>query len=246
MKLKDVMKVLDAMAPFDGAEEWDNVGIMVGDPASEVRSVLVALDPTIEVIRGAGRAGTDLILTHHPLMIQPLTRLDLSQGVARKISLLIQGHMSLVSMHTNLDKAAGGVADELAAALGLLEVRRCGAMRTGTIRKASPLAGWVRGLPFPHPRICDAGRPVHRVAACPGSGMDYWLQARENGCDTFVTGDVRYHAAMEAVEAGMNVIDVGHFGSEGIIVKPLAARLKKELKGVAVRAHRGKDVFSYL
>ncbi|HNR52538.1 MAG TPA: Nif3-like dinuclear metal center hexameric protein [Deltaproteobacteria bacterium] len=246
MKLRDVMTALETIAPFDGAEEWDNAGLQVGDPGSDVHTILVALDPSYEVIRSAARLKTDLILTHHPLMLRPLSRLDLSRGVAGKLAMLIRGGMNLVSMHTNLDKAPGGVADELAARLGLSGVTSHGVLRTGTLGKKTPLREWTRGLPFPACRICDAGPEVFMVAACPGSGMEYWQKARELGCDTMVTGDVRYHAALEALEDGMNVVDLGHFGTEEIIIKPLAARLRRELKGVAVRAHRGRDVFSSL
>ena len=246
MKLRDVMTVLETIAPFDSAEAWDNVGLQVGDPGSEVNAILVALDPSYEVIRSAARTKTDLILTHHPLMFNPFSRLDLSQGVARKLAMIIRGRMNLVSMHTNLDKAPGGVADELAARLNLFKVSSHGALRIGTLRKKTPLRDWIRGLPFSAGRICDAGREVLKIAACPGSGMEYWHQASELGCDTMVTGDVRYHAALDALEEGMNVVDLGHFGTEEIILKPLAARLRRKLKGVAVRAYRGRDVFSSL
>ncbi|HPI92089.1 MAG TPA: Nif3-like dinuclear metal center hexameric protein [Deltaproteobacteria bacterium] len=246
MTLRDVMTVLDAIAPFDTAEEWDNAGLQVGDPSVEVTSVLVALDPSIEVISRAGRLKTDLIVTHHPLMIKPIPRLDLSSGTTRKIGMLIRGGISLVSMHTNLDKTPGGVADELASRLDLHGITPYGALRVGTLGRPTPLDHWCRELPFSGARICNAGRDVYRVAACPGSGMDYWRQASALGCDTLVTGDVRYHAGLDAVEAGMNVVDLGHFGTEEIIVKPLAARLRRELKRVVVRAHRGRDVFSSL
>ena len=108
------MTVLDSIAPFETAEEWDNVGLMVGDPRREINTILVALDPSMEVIEAAQASGADLILTHHPLMLQPIRCFDLSEGVSKKIALLIQAQINLVSMHTNLDNAPGGVADELA------------------------------------------------------------------------------------------------------------------------------------
>jgi dinuclear metal center YbgI/SA1388 family protein len=244
MTTRDVMAVLDALAPFDSAEPWDNVGLMVGDPSRRVETLLVALDPSLEVIRAARRRRADLIVTHHPLTLTPMNRLDLSRGVGRKVALLIETGTALVSMHTNLDKAPGGVADELARRLGLGSVQAEGALRVGELARPVALKDWLGRQPFTGGRVCDTGRPVSRVAACPGSGMGYWERARSIGCDTFVTGDVRYHAGFDAWEAGMNVVDLGHFGTEEIIVKPLAARLNKELKGVRVLAHRGRDVFS--
>jgi GTP cyclohydrolase I len=244
MILKDVMAVLDTIAPFEGAQEWDNVGLMVGDLESPINSVLVALDPSLEVIRTAQDAGIDLILTHHPLIFQPITRIDLKDVIAKKISMLILTRINLISMHTNLDKAPGGVADELAKRLALSDVSAHGYMRIGFISHPSTLNEWITSLCISGARIIDAGRGVSKVAMCPGSGMEYWKHALSLGCDTFVTGDVRYHAGLDAKEAGMNVVDLGHFGTEEIIVAPLAERLKQELKGVAVHAHHGRDVFS--
>ena len=243
MMLKDVIAVLDTIAPFEGAQEWDNVGLMVGDVESPINSVLVALDPSLEVIHKAKEARIDLILTHHPLILQPIIRIDLQDVIAKKIAMLILTRINLISMHTNLDKAPGGVADELAKRLGLNDVRSDGYMRIGSINKPVPLNDWITALRVRSARLIDTGRDVSMVALCPGSGMEYWKQALSLGCDTFVTGDVRYHAGLDAKEAGMNVVDLGHFGTEEIIVIPLAERLKQELKGVAVHAHQGRDVF---
>jgi GTP cyclohydrolase I len=244
MMLKDVMTVLDTIAPFEAAEAWDNVGLMVGDLYSPINSLLVALDPSLEVIQTAKEAGIDLILTHHPLIFKPITRIDLQDVIAKKIAMLILTRINLISMHTNLDKAPGGVADELAKRLALNDVCINGSIRVGSISIPVTLNDWITRLRVRNARLIDAGRDVSKVALCPGSGMDYWKHALNLGCDTFVTGDVRYHAGLEAKEAGMNVVDLGHFGTEEIIVNPLAERLKQELTGVVVHAHQGRDVFS--
>jgi dinuclear metal center YbgI/SA1388 family protein len=244
MILKDVMAVLDTIAPFEGAQEWDNVGLMVGDLESPINSVLVALDPSLEVIHKAKESKIDLLLTHHPLLLKPIARIDLQDVIAKKIAMLILARINLISMHTNLDKAPGGVADELAKRLALNDVRPHGYMRIGFINKPTTLNDWVTALCVRSARLIDVGRDVSMVALCPGSGMEYWEKALSLGCDTFVTGDVRYHAGLDAKEAGMNVVDLGHFGTEEIIVTPLAERLKQELKGVAVNAHHGRDVFT--
>ncbi|HRV34804.1 MAG TPA: Nif3-like dinuclear metal center hexameric protein [Desulfomonilia bacterium] len=246
MLLKDVLTVLDTIAPFDTAEPWDNAGLMVGDPFQEVRSVLVALDPSTQVIHAAREGGMDLIITHHPLIFSPLKRIDLQDNASRRIALLIRASIALVSMHTNLDAAAGGVADELAASLSLKDVQSFGAMRAGMLGDARELSPWARGLPFETVRLVDAGRPVRSVCACPGSGMDYIGQAIDWGCDTFVTGDVRYHAALDAKEAGINVVDLGHFATEEIIIAPLAKRLGRELPGLAIQAYGAQDVFTHI
>ncbi|HNY65859.1 MAG TPA: Nif3-like dinuclear metal center hexameric protein [Deltaproteobacteria bacterium] len=244
MQLKDVLTILDGIAPFATAEEWDNVGLMVGDPAQEVRSVLVALDPTVSAIEEAVRQGVDLIITHHPLIMSPIKRLDLAQGAARKIGMLIRTGISLVSMHTNLDAAPGGVADVFAERLSLQDVQSLGPLRLGTIPAEMPLDAWARALPFEDMRIVDAGRSVKHISACPGSGMSYLKDAIEKGCDTLVTGDVRYHAALDAFEAGVNVVDLGHFNTEQIALEPLARRLRREMEPLSVQVHTAQDIFT--
>jgi dinuclear metal center YbgI/SA1388 family protein len=244
MQLKEVMTILDAMAPFESAEEWDNVGLMVGDPERDIRSIMVALDPSLEVIEEAKKNSVDLILTHHPLMIRPIKRFDTRDGSVKKISLLLESKINLVSMHTNLDKAPGGVADELTGMLGLKDIRSFEFLRTGFIDHPAGLQTWLKTLPVSYARIIDARKKVHKVGVCPGSGMDLWPLAFREGCDTLVTGDVRYHAGAEALEAGMNVVDLGHFCSEEVIIRPLAERLRHTLNGIDVRAFQGSDIFS--
>jgi GTP cyclohydrolase I len=245
MQLKEVMRVLDTIAPFDTAEDWDNVGLMVGDPEREIGSIMVALDPSIEAIKAAMSSRFDLILTHHPLMIQPIKCLDLREGVAKKIAMLVESGINLVSMHTNLDKAKGGVADELAEYLGLKDIRSSGALRIGLIENNLPLQAWLKTLPIKNARVIDVGKDVCRVGACPGSGMDFWQMAYQEGCDTIVTGDVKYHAAIDALEAGLNVVDLGHFCSEEIVIRPLAGKLKQKLNGIDVNAYMADDIFSF-
>lgn len=245
MRLQEIVDTLNDIAPFALAQEWDNCGIMVGDPDQEIRSILIALDPTLEAIDYALSQGIDLIVTHHPLFFEPLKSLNLAHGQARKAALLIENRMALVSMHTNLDAAQNGVADELAARLGLREVRGLGMLRLGRV-DPHPLEAWVRSLPFSGARFCSAGREVALVAACPGSGMDLWPEALEAGCDTLVTGDVRYHRAMDAVEAGLNIVDIGHYGSEAVILRPLAERVRSLLPAVLTTAFEGADIFTSL
>ncbi|MBN2297578.1 MAG: Nif3-like dinuclear metal center hexameric protein [Deltaproteobacteria bacterium] len=243
MQLDEVLTILNTIAPFETCEQWDNVGLMVGDPAAEITSIAVALDPSFDVITRAIHQKADCIITHHPLFFAPIRCMNLKESTAKKAFMLLRSGISLVSMHTNLDMAHGGVADVLANKLGLEGIQKNGVIRTGTVAGNMPLTSWCRSLPFAYIRMVDAGLPVRLVSACPGSGMDYWRDAKASGCDTFVTGDVRYHAALDAKESGMNVVDLGHHGTEEIIVKPFMEKLQQELQGVYISAYESADVF---
>ncbi len=243
MQLSGVLAELDRLAPLASAEAWDNVGLMVGDLGSEISSVLVSLDPSLAAIAWARDQAIDLLLTHHPLILHPIRNVRLDEGVGRKIGQLVRAGIALVSLHTNLDAASGGVADTLAERVGLEAIEACGMLRAGRVAAGGALAPWVRSLGFGEARIVDAGRDVKYVAVCPGSGMDAWREALSRGCDTFVTGDVRYHAALDAREAGLNVVDLGHYATEALVCRPLVGTLRGVLAGVDVRVFEGQDVF---
>ncbi len=243
VQVRDILTVLDTIAPFHTAEQWDNVGLMVGDPHQEVRSALVALDPSLEVINAAAEAQKDLIITHHPLIFTPLKVVDLREAVSRKIATLIRCSVALVSLHTNFDIAAGGVSDVLAERLSLRDVQSFGPLRTGTVDGEQTLCAWAVDLPFDTVRVADAGRLVKKICMCPGSGMEYIKSAVDMGCDTFVTGDVKYHGALDARESGINIVDLGHFATEQIALVPLTERLRRELPDISIDIYEEQDVF---
>lgn len=121
--VKDMAGLMDHLAPPVLAEDWDNCGLQVGSFDAPVRSVWVALDPSREVVTAACEAGVDLLITHHPLFISPLSRVDTARMPGQAIAMAIQHGLSIFSAHTNLDSAAGGVNDICAERLGLLDCR---------------------------------------------------------------------------------------------------------------------------
>ncbi len=339
-----VAAAIEALAPLALAEPWDRPGLQVGDPRATVDRVLVALDPSPQAVARATETGAQLLLTHHPLSLDPLPRLDLSTPLGARVGRLIAAGTALYSAHTNLDRAAGGVNDALAARLGLADLgplgagegqvkvvvtvpvgyegrvrtalAEAGAGRTGryhgcsfevrgrgrfsALPGASPflgevgqearveesrlevvaprsrLGGILAALGRAHPYECPAvdvfpleqpsgdgalgrvgrlpeprplgpwarevaaalgaqaprlvGEPtrrVDRVAVCGGSGAGLWPEALKAGAQVLVTGDLRYHVALEAGEAGLAVLDVGHGPSEAAAVEVLAATLRR-------------------
>jgi dinuclear metal center YbgI/SA1388 family protein len=131
MLLRDVARAVEAIAPSALAEEWDNVGLQVGDPQGEVRRALVALTPLPEVFDEAEELGADLLLFHHPLVFRPLKRLDTSSYPGDLVARAMRGGVAVLAAHTNYDAAPGGVSVALAEALGLREARRVVAPRGG-------------------------------------------------------------------------------------------------------------------
>lgn len=122
LSLQVIMGWLEELAPKAVAEEWDNVGLLVGSPRQEVRRVAVALDASEAVVERAIALEADLLLVHHPLIFRPLkaVRTDLVQG--RRVAEALRRNLAVYALHTNLDLAPGGVNDALAAALDLVQI----------------------------------------------------------------------------------------------------------------------------
>ena len=240
--VKEIENSLFCWAPATLAEEWDNVGHLVGDGKAAVHTVLVSLDITEAVVKEAAETGADLIVSHHPVMnctwhkVQHV-RADDSQG--RILMEMIRRGISAICMHTNLDAAKGGVNDVLAEKLGVESPKpfndeKIG--RIGTLKCEIPLADFlpyvIKSLGCNGLRYTDCGKPVHRVAVGGGACGDYIAQVTALGCDTFVTSDLRYHEFLDTKD--INLIDAGHFPTENVICPILAQYLRERFPALTV------------
>lgn len=234
--LSKIIEELEALAPSSLKEEWDNVGLLVGDENQRIKNVYVCLDITSENVRKAIEFGADLMVSHHPLIFKPMfsvTESDFTGAIVRE---LIKNNISVFCMHTNFDKADGGMNDLLAQKLGLENIRKftpdeC----VDPMGNKLDEIGRVGALELPmllrdfieHVRktlSCSAvkymGNPeetVQTVALCSGSGGSGIYSAYHSGADIYVTADLNHHHAQTAKEIGLNMIDAGHFETENII-----------------------------
>jgi GTP cyclohydrolase I len=229
--LSQIVEIADRLFPFDTAETWDNCGIQIGDPARQIRSIAFSLDPTPETVGFAADRSCQLLITHHPILLEPIRNLIPANLATRTLLRAAQERVDVLSLHTNLDAAHGGLNDELARCMGLEEI---------AVPVAAPCARKGK-LPFPMRVrdlatkvaqdlgisgvriVSDPEQQVQRVFCVSGSGMGYLEQALRHHADVMITGDVRYHSAREAAAAGMPVIDAGHYGLEKIAI-PLLLR----------------------
>ena len=207
---------------------FDNSGFLFGRETASVAKALLALDVTSAVVDEAIEQGVELIISHHPLIFSPLKSVT-----DEKLLRLAQHQIGVISMHTNLDIAQGGVNDVMMAALGAqvqggLDEYGCG--RVVKLEKAMPMEEF---LPFCKAvlktaglRYYDSGRQVSQLAVMGGSGGDSLETAYRLGCDTYLTADIKYHQFLEAQELGINLIDGDHFCTENLIIPVLAQRLQ--------------------
>ena len=249
----DICGYMDTVAPFYMQFDFDNIGLMLGDPARPVTRVLTALDATEAVVAEAMRWGAELIVTHHPLIFHPLRHLSADEPQGKKLMDLIRADISVLSFHTNLDAAEGGVNDVLMHALGA-EVTGLlaphGAHPDGTPYGVARLGELPEPMDFPEflRRTKSAlrckglryvgGRPVRRLAVCGGSGGGELEAVLNAGCDTYVTADLKYDQFLTAREYGLNLIDADHFCTENPVIGELAELLQGQFPELEVRVSR--------
>ena len=256
MKKFTVQTVCDAMnriAPKNLAEEWDNPGLLIGDPSQEVKKILVCLDVSDEVILKAIDLKAEMIVTHHPLIFNAIKNVRIDQPLGKKIRDLIKNDISVFASHTNLDSAIGGVNDVLAEKLHLIDVKpfdeELSLGRIGKLQRemsAEEFAFHVKkSLKINNVRLINAGNfLISKVGICGGAGSEFISKAKFLAADAFVTGDVKYHEAQAAIDNKIHVIDAGHFATEFPIVHALNKRLKEEFKRLKIEIEIVEDNFS--
>ncbi len=238
MNIKEVFEFLQQKAPFETAEPYDNVGMLVGGDG-EVTTVLVTLDITQDAVDAAIAAGAQLIVSHHPVIFEPLRTLEAGSVPYR----LAQHGITAICAHTNLDRAAGGVNDCLCELLGLTNVHlgpdaMC---RIGELSQAisaeefGALVARVLGTPV---RLKAGSDLVRTVALCGGGAGDRVLPLLSEA-DAALTGEVKHHVWL-AVPPAKTMADGGHYATEVPVTARLAEWLTAAFPALTVVLHRGE------
>ena len=245
MNIKDILNFLNDIAPIESACDFDNVGLLVGDINNTVSSCVISLDCTQKTVDAAIENGAQLIITHHPVIFNPLKKVLKNDIVYR----LIENGISVISMHTNLDIAENGVNTVLAKTLALINVVSVSdesgfSIKIGELNNtlsADDFANYVKAK-LNSPLKYSGENNVKRVAVCSGSGADFLFLAKENCADALVTSECKHHLFNQAVEKDMVLVDAGHFNTEDIIIEPLCEMLKKEFPCINFKTEH----FSYV
>ncbi|MDY5350493.1 MAG: Nif3-like dinuclear metal center hexameric protein [Candidatus Ventricola sp.] len=227
----DVEQLVGGIAPYELAEEWDNVGLLVGHAQAQVTRVLVALDLSMGVVEEAKALGAQLIVTHHPIMFSARKRLTDADREGRLMLALAEAGIAHIAAHTNLDSAPGGVNDTLMAAMGAENVRGEGFVRAGDLPEGmtlGTLAQRARTKLRAEVRVYGAAdTAVHVLGCCSGAGGGEVALAKALGADCFITGEIRHHEALDAVDGGVCVLEAGHFETENPVCEVLRTALQK-------------------
>jgi len=248
--VNDILAYVETLAPRYMKMDWDNVGLLCGSRTTPVTKILVALDPFEHVCKEAADWGAELMVTHHPLIFQPMKAITDETSIGRGIMTLCRHGISAINAHTNLDCAPGGVNDVLANALDLQDISVI--LPSGTDEEGTPWGLLHRGAVPQQPleaflasvkeklgcrglRYVDGGKPVHKVAVGGGSCASELMDALGAGCDTFVTADAKYNQFWDAYDSGLNLIDAGHFATENPVIPVLAAKIAAQFPEIQVK-----------
>jgi dinuclear metal center YbgI/SA1388 family protein len=245
--LSQIQQQIEMLAPRNLAEEWDNVGLQVGQSDWPVKKIWVALDPAPDVVAAACRNRIDLLVCHHPLILKPIKSIDFSRVPGSVVYLAAQHHLAIYSAHTNLDSVQDGLNDIFAKRIGLKKLKALmpsdadassdvvqGIGRIGDLERTMTLqalaAAVKKQLSLGSIRVAGPlDLQVGKVAVCTGSGSGLLEPFFNSDAQVFVSGDLKYHDARDAEWSRRGLIDVGHFASEHLIVEDLTERLAKRL-----------------
>ena len=257
MNMRELTRILEEQSPIGYALDWDNVGLLAGNPDKEVKKVYIALDATDEAVDAAVLAGADLLLTHHPLIFRGIKRVVTEDFIGRRLIKLISNDIALYAMHTNFD--VRGMADLAAAMIGLentkvLDVtaeedgKEEGIGRVGELSRPMTLeycAKFVKSaFSLDMVKIFgEAGRVLERAAISPGSGKSEISHALSHHADVLITGDIDHHDGIDAVAKGLCIIDAGHYGLEHIFIGYMKKYLEKRCADVEIIAQEMKFPF---
>ncbi len=218
----DIYNALDELAPFSEQLSWDNSGILTGSETDEVSKIILTLDITCKTAKEAYETGFDLVISHHPVIFSPLKKLDNENPAV----ILTKHNISAICMHTNFDKAIGGMNDILCERLGLVP-------DAGKVLSDSENIGRICSLEAPSSvseiavsvkkalgcrvlRYTDCKKAVSKIGVCSGSGAEFYKDAKDKSCELLITGDISHHEFIDAENSGISLIDAGHFYTENI------------------------------
>lgn len=254
LTVRDIKEALESIVPLGLQESWDNSGLLIGFEDRQVSRIMTCLELNTKNVEEAITMGAEMIITHHPLIFGSISSLNTSTPLGAVIIRLIRHGISVYSCHTPFDKVNGGNNDALAGILGLKDVKDLSGnsvpstdkmlespsdMHIGRIGKLKRTITFDRAISM----VCQAlnlqksqisavgelDTEISKVGICTGAGVEFTEAALKQGCQLFITGDVKYHQAQNARDQGICLIDAGHYGTEKIFPAVMKVQLEKVL-----------------
>ena len=247
MKIKEILSHLESFAPPGYQEEYDNSGLIAGNPEAECTGVLLSLDCTEDIIQEATDNKCNLIVSHHPLIFRPVRSISPENSQGKTLIAAIKNDIIIYAIHTNLDNIPAGVNATMADILGLTD-REILLPRAGDPDIGSGMIGNLKE-PVPESEVLKlirkgfgipairhsalTGRPISRIALCGGAGSFLISRALQRGAGFFISADIRYHEFFDG-EGKMVIADIGHYESEQFTISLLYKVILEKFPNFAV------------
>lgn len=260
MNGKIIIDELEKKYPLSAAESWDNPGLLVGWDDREVKKIYLTLDVTKEAVREAVEWEADMIISHHPIIFSSMKKVNNHSFLGEKLLELLSHNITCYAMHTNFDVCK--MAEINARLLGLLDPRVLyvtengeqgeeGIGRVGMLPKSMTLGecGVYVKKCFRLPQVKLFGNPdalVERAAVSGGSGKSMVSHAIAGGAQVLITGDIDHHTGLDALDAGLAIIDAGHYGTEYFFMEQLREDLEAFDRNLEIRCAQVKLPYSYV
>lgn len=250
----EIVDIIESVIPPQLQESWDNSGSQIIFGEKDVRKILLSIDIDERVIKESDDIGTDMIITHHPMLFNGIKSIDADTPKGKLLYHLFKRELSVYSCHTSFDKIKGGNNDRIAELLGLgsiknlagdpvdspqkmienrteADIGRIGRLKEGlTVKQMIERISSALEMSLRQIRVAgDMDRIVKTIGICTGAGADLMETARESGCNMFITGDVKYHEAQMADELDICLIDAGHYHTEKFFGKAFCDMVQKKL-----------------
>lgn len=238
MKVKEISEILDDFLRKDLAMSWDNVGLLLGREDKEVTRILLALELTKEVLEEAIIKKCGMIVVHHPLIFVGLKKVI--QDGNNHVYSLIENDIALYAAHTNFDMINNGLNDFLAEKFDAQNISQIseedgsGALLRLFEVKEQSIEIFIRKIKETLSietirAIGNTEKMIRKIGLVTGAGSEYIDKAFENGADVFITGDIKYHQAMDICQQNKTVLDVGHFETEKIFSEAMRSFIEEHI-----------------
>lgn len=253
MKLNDILKKIEKKYPLFLQYDWDNSGLNIGNRDMDIKKILLTLEVTKATIDEAIENDVDLIISHHPFIFSKMKSIVCDDVKGKEIYRLIQNNIAVYAMHTNLDVAEDGLNDYFLSLVGIkdseifivegINENYINSNPYGLGRVASTNPTTVRDIALKLKNILktediriigDPEKEVNKFSIVTGSGSEFFSDAKSRDCQLHITGDVKYHTAVDSIALGVNIIDCGHYGSEHIFTDFMEEKLKEMLSNVEI------------
>ena len=250
MKLEDIMNFLEKKYSPALAEKWDNSGLIIGRKESNISAVIVCIDITVDVIEQAAANRAELIISHHPLIFSEIKRITNDTLLGEKILKLAEKNIAVYSMHTNVDSAVHGLNDYILDKLSLGGEKsvwmknenypESGLGRILKLKKEDSLHNIIKivkeRLNLKKIRVAgNENKKIKKIAVLSGSGGSL-ISEIDKTVDLYITGDLKHHETLDALEEGLTLIDLGHYESENIFSELIKKDLEEFFNGKIIQA----------